>query len=85
MLKRQWFITQWIQKSQSDWSSAVYEQVLELWNSEYRGTPTTPQSSFATHLPIEDSVHNRLREYKRLKVTSTSTSTENDALVTEFN
>jgi hypothetical protein len=30
-------------------------------------------------------VHNRLREYKRLKVTSTSTSTENDALVTEFN
>jgi hypothetical protein len=30
MLKRQWFITQWIQESQSDWSSAVYEQVLEL-------------------------------------------------------
>jgi hypothetical protein len=30
-------------------------------------------------------VHNRLREYKRLKVTSTSTSTENDTLVSEFN
>jgi hypothetical protein len=30
-------------------------------------------------------VHNRLREYKLLKVTGTSTSTENDTLVSEFN
>jgi hypothetical protein len=72
LLKKQWFDGQWTQDSQAGWSTTVHEQVIELWR-EYKDTGNGTTSVLPTIAPTlttaEDSVHSRMRNYKRLKTT----------------
>lgn len=71
-LKSHWFESQWTQESQSSWASTVRQQVVDIWTT-YKDT-SVPAAPAAPAAPSEDSVHDRLREFKRLKTTHIATA-----------
>jgi hypothetical protein len=83
MFKAEWFKKQWANgtKEQQCWIQDVRKRVFDLWETEYKGksftdttnTPFTPsravQLTGKEKEKDQNSVHNRMREYKRLKYT----------------
>jgi hypothetical protein len=76
--KHHWFKQQWqsesSDESQRDWPDAVLEQVKELWRTQYKDTST--HQEIAVPLNEEGSLHIRLHNHKRLRLSKAALTDE---------
>lgn len=78
--KHHWFKQQWrseiSDESQKNWPDVVLEQVKDLWRTQYRNISSPPETTCL--LDDEGSLHVRLHNHKRLRISKAVLTDELD-------